>query len=121
LDSDEFMIQVRPPGRALVAVSTGLKAGGPGQWHHVAGVVDFSAESVIPYLDGRTVRKGGFSTRPAGDPSDHPWRIGIHNPGSSEWRWAAKGAIDSVRVYDRALGAGEIERLHASEASAHGR
>jgi serine/threonine protein kinase len=120
LDSDEFMIQVRPPGRALVGVSSGLKAGGPGQWHHIAGVVDFPTESVIPYLDGRTVRKGGFNTRPAGDPSDHPWRIGIHNPGSSEWRWAAKGAIDSVRVYDRALGAGEIERLHASEAPAHG-
>jgi serine/threonine protein kinase len=120
LDSEEIMVQYRPPGKALGASSTGDKAG-VGTWHHIVGVVDQAAGSVTAYLDARPGRRAGFSTKDARDSSESAWRIGIHNPGSSEWRWAAKGAIDAVRVYDRALDADEIERLYRSEAAAHGR
>jgi serine/threonine protein kinase len=120
LDSGDFMVQHRPPGRALGAALTSEKAGA-GAWHHIVGVVDQAAGSMTAYLDARPGRKAGVSTKTARDPSDSPWRIGIHNAGGNEWRWPAKGAIDAVRVYDRALDADEIERLYRSEASAHGR
>jgi predicted Ser/Thr protein kinase len=120
LDSQDMMMQYRPPGRALGAASTSDKAD-VGAWHHVVGVVDQGTASLMAYLDGRLGRKSPFTTTPAPDPSSAPWRVGIHNAGGSEWRWPAKGAIDAVRVYNRALTSDEIERLYAAEAPAHAR
>jgi hypothetical protein len=120
LDSGDIMMQYRPPGGSLGAASTSERAE-VGVWHHVAGVVDQDAGSMMAYLDGASGRKVAFNAKPGGEAPDVPWRIGIHYPGSNQWRWAAKGTIDSIRIYNRALGPGEIVRLRASEAPAHGR
>jgi hypothetical protein len=87
------------------------------KWHHVAGVVDQSesAKSVTLYVDGkeseRRTRADGLKTRDYGK-DNQTWKIGIGNVDRDEdYRWAADGWIDEVRIYNRALSAEEIKQL----------
>lgn len=77
-----------------------------GPWHHVAGV--FEAGTLIAYLDGQAV-----GTSPALPPLPYAAdeiRIGCDLDASVE-RARCFGAIDEVRLYDRALTAAEIAAL----------
>ena len=49
---------------------------------------------------------------PARDFQNVTWKIGIGAPGAGQWRWCAKGTIDDVRIYDRAVGAAEVELFY---------
>jgi hypothetical protein len=105
-----------PGGRRRVLGRTRVN---DGAWHHVAGVYD--GRTVYLYVDGEvdasTPATGSMVT------SDAPVHIG-DNSDKPERRW--HGAIDDVRVYDRALPADEIRtladpaRLAAAERGATG-
>jgi hypothetical protein len=72
------------------------------RWSHLA--MTWDGRIVRIYVDGEQVATHALAgTAPA---SDGPLRIG----GNAIWPELFKGAIDEVRVYDRALGASEIAR-----------
>jgi Concanavalin A-like lectin/glucanases superfamily len=76
-----------------------------GQWHHVVGTYDGS--TVRLFLDGRQVGSGTPDTAPIayGLPTSNNLEIGDY-PGCSGLDFS--GSIDEVKVFDRALGSGEI-------------
>jgi hypothetical protein len=76
-----------------------------GQWHNVVGTYDGS--SVRLYVDGRQVASGTPDTAPIayGLPTSNELQIGDY-PGCSGLDFA--GSVDEVKVFDRALGSGEI-------------
>jgi len=73
-------------------------------WHHVAGVYDGSSISI--YIDGQL----DFSRSASGAilTNNYALRIGSNAElGNTNWQ----GAIDEVRVYDRALSAAEVAEI----------
>ena len=91
------MVQARDPaGRRFVV---------PDAWFHVAAVVDGSRHRL--YVDGAlqdSVRHPGRAH------AEEPIHIG--RKGTPEPYFFTRGAIDDVRLYNRALGAGEIVALY---------
>ena len=88
-----------------------------GKFHHVAGIVDRAAGKTFIYVNGKLEGtqewKAGAEARDYGPAT---WKIGIAVPGAEEWGWSAKGVIDEVRLYGRALSADEVKALHAQGA-----
>lgn len=85
----------------------------PKQWHHVVGVVDRKAGEARIYVNGALDTSsevdGAAKARAYGKTT---WKIGIGSPGAEQWRWAAKGCIDDVRLYNKALTDAEVEKLY---------
>ncbi len=88
----------------------------PGQWYHVAAVVDANSRTLSIYVNGKlkATSKPWDQNAKGRDYGNAPWRIGHANPGAREWAWPAKGAIDDVRIYSRALSAQEIQVIYGS-------
>jgi hypothetical protein len=89
----------------------------PGDFHHVAGVVDKAGGTGKIYVDG--VLRGTSTWAPGTAAREYgkaTWKIGIGMPDASPRRYAADGIIDEVRIYARALPAAEIQELHAAGA-----
>ena len=85
----------------------------PGQWYHLVGMVDRGAGKVSIYLNGEFKNSADFAPNaPAKKYEKMTWKIGIGNPGASDWSWPAKGSIDDVRIYGRALTAAEVKSLY---------
>ncbi|MDP9795058.1 hypothetical protein J2S43_003570 [Catenuloplanes nepalensis] len=81
-----------------------------GRWYHLTGVRDAAEGSITLYVDGQ---RAGSLQACHGDASNGPLTIGRarYNSGPVDfWR----GAIDQVRVYDRALTAAEVASLYSS-------
>ncbi len=100
-------------GDAPVAAESALTFPADGTtWHHLTGVVNRTAGTVKLYVDG-VLR--GSATFAAGTGSREygtlPWFVGIANPGAADYRWAADGAIDEVRMYRKALSAEDVRVL----------
>lgn len=93
----------------------GATAVGPwplGTFRHVAATYGVRTGQMQVYLDGRPAGGGvGKPGQAAREFGAEPWRVGIAWPGASEWRWAAKGVIDEVRIYDRVLSLWEVRAL----------
>jgi arabinan endo-1,5-alpha-L-arabinosidase len=84
----------------------------PGQWYHVAGVVDRPAGVTKLYVNGELINTGDFpANAPARAYGKTTWKVGTAAPGSAEWAWPAKGAIDDVRVYKKALSDADVAAL----------
>lgn len=85
-----------------------------GNWHAVAGVYDGSSVSL--YVDGVEVGSPTSATGSAIDYAlpDSTFEVGDFHACSG---FAFSGAIDEVRVYNRALSYGEIAELQASDAT----
>lgn len=84
----------------------------PGEFYHVAGVVDYDAGTIKIYVDGVHINTQNFTPGTAAkDYGTLPWRLGIAGPGSSIYRWAADGVIDDARIYNRALSDEEIAQF----------
>jgi hypothetical protein len=97
---------------AWSGIGTWEKAFDPKQWHHVAGVVDRKAGQTRIYVDGALENTGDLDgSVPAREYGQTTWKIGIGSPGAEQWRWPAKGAIDDVRLYNKALTDAEVEKL----------
>ena len=83
----------------------GTKTVTDNQWHHVSGVLDGSYLSL--YVDGIRVGRD-VQVGPIADPGGvSSVYIGMETPGAS---WFS-GAIDDVRLYERALSENEIRNL----------
>ena len=87
----------------LIASSGNLSTG---TWHHAAAVYDGSAMRL--YLDGVEV-----GSRSKSGPLDTNGAVGAWIGGNPDGSRYWDGAIDDVRIYDRALSASEIAALHA--------
>ena len=85
----------------------------PGRWYHVAGVVDRPAGKVTIYVNGESKNSAEFLLNaPAKKYDKETWKIGIGRPGADQWGWPAKGSVDDVRIYGRALGAADVKALY---------
>jgi serine/threonine protein kinase len=79
-----------------------------GRWYHIA--VTNELESVALYLDGAIIQTGDA---PINTPVGTPFIIGWVGPAFGEIR-RLKGAVDEVRVYNRALAPEEIAANYAA-------
>ena len=77
-------------------------------WHHVAMVID-GAGTPFAYVDGTVVSATGYPGTGSGVIGASTVRIGGD---ATNGRWF-NGAIDDVRLYNRALSAGEISSLQS--------
>ena len=82
------------------------------KWYHIAGVVDRKAGTTRLYLNGELKNTADWEANKATrDYGKSPWRIGIANPTAKNWAWPAKGLIDDVRFYKKALTEAEVSAL----------
>ena len=84
-----------------------------GVFHHLVGVVDWTRGATRIYVNG-TLEVNTSWSRPklaAFDYGNAPWRVGCAVPGAEQYRFAAKGVIDEVRLYARALSDAEVQGL----------
>ena len=114
--SEGYAADVQTPNslRAHVAVESGRASVNPwgvathdGEWHHVAYTWDGNA--LVLYLDGEEVDRDE-SQSGAVVHSDRPLYVGRGDNGYTSY-YAMNGAIDDVRLYDRALGTDEVVSL----------
>jgi hypothetical protein len=102
-----------------VGAGAATKSSLPGSFAHVAVTFSRKTGQMVFYLNGHPVGAGaGSANVNSRDLSGQPWRFGIGGPGLAEWRWAAKGVLDEVRIYDRALGPAEALALVAARTTA---
>src|SRR5206468_11689724 len=74
---------------------------------HVAGVYDAAAQALTVYINGQA-NNGSLSGTVPNSQADSPFNVNIGNrPGATGNAFA--GAIDDVRIYDRALSQSEIQ------------
>jgi hypothetical protein len=84
-----------------------------GKWYHVAGVVDRKAGATRLYLNGELKNSADWEAGKASrDTAKEPWRVGIASPGAQKWAWPAKGLVDDVRLYKKALSDAEIAAIY---------
>lgn len=86
----------------------------PGHWYHLVGVVDRGLGRVQLYVNGVLKHTQAFD--PSREVYEVPyaaWRIGIGNPDFADWSWPARGAIDDVRIYNRALSPTDVRLILA--------
>jgi concanavalin A-like lectin/glucanase superfamily protein len=85
----------------------------PGHWYHVVGVVDRAAGATKIYVNGELQNTGDWDANAkARDYGNATWKIGMAAPGSEHWAWSAKGLIDDVRIYKKALTDAEVQALY---------
>jgi hypothetical protein len=83
-----------------------------GKWYHVVGTVDRTLGKITVYVNGEAAGSGEFEAgKAAREYGQTPWRIGIGSPGAPKWSWPAKGEIDDVRIYKKALSEAEVQAL----------
>ena len=84
-----------------------------GKWYHVVGVVDRKAGATKLYLNGELKNSAEWEANKASrDPGKSPWRVGVASPEAKKWAWPAKGLIDDVRIYKKALSDAEVTALY---------
>jgi hypothetical protein len=82
----------------------------PGVWYHLVGVRDITSSTLTIYVDG--AQAGQASVLGNADVATGPLTVGRgkFNGGPVD---RLNGAVDDVRVFDRALSADEVAQLHA--------
>jgi hypothetical protein len=75
-------------------------------------VVDRKGGSTKLYVNGELKNSADWEAGKASrDAGKQPWRVGIASPGAEKWGWPAKGLIDDVRLYKKALTEAEVGAL----------
>lgn len=114
--NQHFSLQIRLQGSSPGAYG-GSGAHPPDRWYHVAGVVDRPGGVIALYVDGALDAAQSFD--PGALEYEYgtaPWYLGTRDPSAGQYRFSADGALDLVRIYDRALDRSEIEALAAEAA-----
>src|SRR6185295_1333632 len=94
-----------------VSVSTGATFP-PGNYYHVAGVVNRGEGTVRIYVNGKLEGTSSFAPGTAAkDFKNETWKIGIALPAGGPQRLSADGIVDDVRVYTRALQPGDLKTI----------
>jgi len=87
-------------------------------WTHIAGTFTKNGQIKI-YKNGVLAQSndvtGGIISLPTTDLVMACYRAGL-----CSWTWNFNGAIDEVRIYNRALSAAEIKKHYAAGAAKHG-
>lgn len=84
----------------------------PGAYYHVAGVVNRGEGSVRIFVNGKLEGSATYAAAAAArDFKNETWKIGIAVPGMPAQRLAADGIVDDVRLYNRALQAGDLKTI----------
>ena len=84
-----------------------------GKWYHLAGVVDRKAGLTKLYVNGELKNSAEWEANKASrDTGKTPWRVGVASPEAKKWAWHAKGLIDDVRIYKKALSDAEVTALY---------
>ena len=112
VDSDNhFTLYIRRNDWQTVAATTTPE---PGHWYHLAVVMQGGTARI--YVNGRLESSGETGTVDRQTPA--PLTLGGSNDNGRLWQmlW---GAIDDVRVYDRALDREEIEAMQIDETDTH--
>jgi hypothetical protein len=105
-----FRAQVRLSDGAEVAVSSEVFS--PGQWHHLAMVVDDVNQSLSLYVDGEEV--SGSPAEYSGTLGDHdqtPFYIGTSEPLTEMYEYRFSGDIDEAQIYDRTVSSLEVQMV----------
>lgn len=86
-----------------------------GQWHHIVGVYDGDAGKALIYLDGelKDVHTNASLTGLV-----KPGQIAALGRDGTNNRYYFNGQIDNVKVFDRALGPGELQFLNSIQREA---
>ncbi len=82
-----------------------------GAWHHVVGVFSYAADSIVVYVDGSAVSTTGtvsFTASVTSDTAAQDTRVATGLGGANDF----DGDIDEVRIYSRALSAGDVDKLY---------
>ncbi|MBV8878607.1 MAG: hypothetical protein JO332_01465, partial [Planctomycetaceae bacterium] len=109
-DQKFVMDHVLANGQVVSAVSATAFA--PGNYYHVAGVVNRSEGAVRLYVNGKQEGQGAFPPSGAAkDFKNETWKIGIAAPGGGAQRLSADGIVDDVRVYNRALQSADLKTI----------
>jgi hypothetical protein len=107
IQGGELEFQVRDVTDAYYTVTVSAPA--VGEWHHVAGVLDRTSDSLLLYVDGTLADSEPIGSLGSLD-TDVPLALGALERGSghpnSEY---FDGSMDEVRVLDWALSAGEVQ------------
>jgi hypothetical protein len=84
-----------------------------GAFLHLAAVVDWTRGATRIYVNGVQETNANWPKPklPAFGYGNTPWRVGCAVPGAEQYRFAAKGVIDEVRLYARALSEAEVQVL----------
>ena len=94
------------------AAETSQKAFPPGTFYHVAGAVNRTSGNVELYVNGALEGSSSWTPdTPGFNYGTMTWKVGCASPSGIENRLCARGVIDEVRLYNRALEATEIEAL----------
>ena len=93
----------------IAGIWLGQGSSQPCQWHHIAVVGHLDENRFAIFTNGvlaatEVQRKFGRSLE-----NWRPWYIGVADP--NVWRCPARGKLDDVRIYNRALTGGEIQAI----------
>lgn len=100
-------------GTVLLAESGNTFA--PGSYYHVVAVVKRAAGTLTLYVNGQSESTQTFTPdKVAYEQGTATWKLGIANPGSGTYKFAANGTLDDVRLYNRAMTNQEIEALYGN-------
>jgi hypothetical protein len=102
-----FRAEIRLASGEVVAVTSGVLA--PGQWYHLAMVVDAANRHLRLYVDGKEV--GGSPVVYSGSLAYHghtPYYIGTSDALAGRYENRFRGAIDEAWIFDRALTQQEV-------------
>lgn len=105
----EIIFGLSPDGGGWNAISSGSSALQLDTWHHVAVTFNNAGDCVAFYLDGVKIAEQATTITPQTNTADV--RIG-RNHSADGW----PGRLDDVRIYDRVLGADEIQSLYYATA-----
>jgi hypothetical protein len=104
-----------PLADSAVLVAESANTFAPGSYHHVAVVVKRTEGTLTLYVNGQVEATQTFTPgKAAYEQGTATWKLGIANPGGGSYKFAANGTLDDVRLYNRALTAAEIGKLHGT-------
>lgn len=111
-DGDRVLFRIISSGNWYEALKTGIVID-PALWYHYAGVFE-AGNSVRLYLNGNEIVNNASSIPQSIDASDYDLWIGTRAHSQSPYSpgFYFKGAIDEVRIYNRALDDHEIKLLY---------
>jgi serine/threonine-protein kinase len=110
---ERFMFQHFTEGWKWGGTGTWTSSYPPGEWHHVAGVLEKPTCMARIYIDGACQKEERWTPGGPEVPSNRgTWKIGANAQDDPLCQWFARGMIAEVRIYNRALRNPEIESLY---------
>ncbi len=104
---NKLVLQFYPENQPEVILSSGNSIN-DGNWHHGGWVYDPVDGDVTLYLDGQPV--SSLSSSPGPFTSSEPLCFGAYGDNCDSYEYV--GSLDEAAVFNRALGAGEVNNLY---------